>query len=137
VNQKDALPEIYAYGLRNPWRMSFDAGGEQQLFPADVGQNSYEEVDLIVKGANYGWNRMEGTHCFNPDDPNKHPASCDKAGLTLPIVEYGNLNVVQDGKGLSVTAATSTAARPCPTCKGPMSSAIGAASSSCRTVYSW
>ena len=65
--------KIYAYGLRNPWRMSFDPGGEHQLFTADVGQNAYEEVDIIVKGANYGWNRMEGTHCFNPDDPNKHP----------------------------------------------------------------
>src|SRR5438132_644453 len=50
VNQQDALPEIYAYGLRNPWRMAFDAGGEHQLFTADVGQNSYEEVDIIVKG---------------------------------------------------------------------------------------
>jgi len=100
---KDALPEIYAYGLRNPWRMSFDAGGEHQLVTADVGQNSYEEVDIIVKGANYGWNRMEGTHCFNPDDPNKHPETCDKSGLTMPIAEYGNLNVVKDGKGISVT----------------------------------
>lgn len=103
ADSKDALPEIYAYGLRNPWRMSFDAGGEHQLFTADVGQNAYEEVDIIVKGANYGWNRMEGTRCFNPDDPNKHPETCDKLGLTMPITEYGNLNVVKDGKGLSVT----------------------------------
>jgi glucose/arabinose dehydrogenase len=103
ADSKDALPEIYAYGLRNPWRMSFDAGGEHQLFTADVGQNAYEEVDIIVKGANYGWNRMEGTRCFNPDDPNKPPETCNKSGLTMPIAEYGNLNVVKDGKGLSVT----------------------------------
>lgn len=103
VGRKDALPEIWAYGLRNPWRISFDAGGNHQLYAADVGQNSYEEVDLIVKGANYGWNRMEGTHCFNPDDPNNHPASCDKSGITLPIIEYGNLNVIKNGKGLSIT----------------------------------
>jgi glucose/arabinose dehydrogenase len=103
VGRKDALPEIYAYGLRNPWRMAFDAGADHQLYAADVGQNSYEEVDIIVKGANYGWNRMEGTHCFNPDDPNNHPATCDKSGITLPIVEYGNLNVVKNGRGTSVT----------------------------------
>jgi glucose/arabinose dehydrogenase len=103
VGRQDALPEIYAYGLRNPWRMAFDAGGEHQLFAADVGQNAYEEVDIIVKGANYGWNRMEGTHCFNPDDPNNHPTTCDQAGLTMPVIEYGNLNVVKDGKGISVT----------------------------------
>jgi glucose/arabinose dehydrogenase len=102
ADSKDALPEIYAYGAQS-WRMSFDPGGEHQLFTVDVGQNAYEEVDIIVKGANYGWNRMEGTHCFNPDDPNKHPETCDKTGLTMPIAEYGNLNVVKDGKGLSVT----------------------------------
>jgi hypothetical protein len=46
---------------------------------------------------------MEGTHCFNPDDPNNHPPTCDQAGLTMPVIEYGNLNVVKDGKGISVT----------------------------------
>jgi hypothetical protein len=46
---------------------------------------------------------MEGTRCFNPDDPNKHPETCDKTGLTMPIAEYGNINVVKDGKGISVT----------------------------------
>ena len=65
--------------------MSFDAGGEHQLFAADVGQNAYEEVDIIVKGANYGWNCIEGTHCFNLDDPNKYPETCDQSGLTMPI----------------------------------------------------
>ncbi len=62
VNRQDVLPEIYAYGLRNPWRMAFDAGGEHQLFTADVGQNSSEEVDIVVKGANYGWNRVRPDH---------------------------------------------------------------------------
>ena len=73
--------EIWAYGLRNPWRFSFDVSG-QRMFIADVGQNQYEEVDLGRKGANYGWNIMEGMHCFNP------PSGCDQNGLTLPIAEY-------------------------------------------------
>lgn len=73
--------EIWAYGLRNPWRFSFDLSG-QRMFIADVGQNQYEEVDLGRKGANYGWNIMEGMHCFNP------PSGCDQNGLTLPIAEY-------------------------------------------------
>lgn len=74
-------PEIWAYGLRNPWRFSFDPPSGR-MFIGDVGQDHYEEVDLGQKGANYGWNIMEGMHCFNP------PAGCDQSGLTLPIAEY-------------------------------------------------
>ena len=72
--------EIYAYGLRNPWRFSFDSANGQ-LWVGDVGQNKYEEVDIIKKGGNYGWNTMEGFHCFKP-------ANCDQEGLELPIWEY-------------------------------------------------
>jgi glucose/arabinose dehydrogenase len=77
-------PEIWSLGLRNPWRFSFDrVTGD--LYIADVGQNSYEEVDYqpasSVGGENYGWNIMEGLHCYNT-------ASCDTMGLTLPLVEY-------------------------------------------------
>jgi len=102
-----ARAEIWAYGLRNSWRFSFDRlTGD--LFIGDVGQNAWEEINFQPAsspgGQNYGWRRMEGTHCFNPDDPNKHPETCDKSGLTMPIAEYGNLNVVKDGKGISVTA---------------------------------
>ncbi|HKV94238.1 MAG TPA: PQQ-dependent sugar dehydrogenase [Candidatus Angelobacter sp.] len=73
------LPEIYAFGFRNPWRFSFDPNG--RLFVADVGQDSFEEVDIVQKGGNYGWNIMEGDHCFNP------PSNCNMTGLSLPIVE--------------------------------------------------
>lgn len=73
--------EIYAYGLRNPWRMSFDPP-TGVLWAGDVGQGSYEEIDRIERGANYGWNRMEGFHCFPIG------SSCDQAGLTLPVFEY-------------------------------------------------
>lgn len=73
------LPEIYAFGFRNPWRFSFDPNG--RLFVADVGQDSFEEVDIVQKGGNYGWNIMEGDHCFNP------PSNCNMTGLSLPIVQ--------------------------------------------------
>ena len=73
--------EIYAYGLRNPWRFSFDSDTDQ-LWLADVGQNLFEEVDIIESGQNYGWKVMEGLHCFSP------PVGCDMTGLTLPIWEY-------------------------------------------------
>lgn len=75
--------EIYAYGLRNPWRFSFDPK-TQLLWAADVGQHRFEEVDIIKKGKNYGWNIMEGFHCFEP------PSGCDTAGLELPIWEYNH-----------------------------------------------
>ena len=77
---------IWAKGLRNPWRFSFDrATGD--LFIADVGQNAYEEVNFqpvsSSGGENYGWRIMEGAHCFNPS------SGCDQSGLTLPVAEYG------------------------------------------------
>ncbi len=74
--------EIFAYGLRNPWRFSFDRLNGR-LFVADVGQDAYEEVDLVENGDNLGWNIMEGAHCFP-----EHQA-CDTTGLTLPIAEFG------------------------------------------------
>ena len=75
------LPEIWAYGLRNPFRFSFDTA-TGRLFLGDVGQRLYEEIDILQKGGNYGWNVMEGMHCFNP------ATGCNQAGLTLPIAEY-------------------------------------------------
>jgi glucose/arabinose dehydrogenase len=105
VGRTDALPEIWSYGWRNAWRISFDAGGKRELFAADVGQNKWEYVKIVTKGSNAGWNRIEGSHCFNPDDPSNAntPETCDKTGLTMPIIEYGNLNVIKDGKGISIT----------------------------------
>jgi glucose/arabinose dehydrogenase len=75
------LPEIFAFGLRNPWRFSFDTA-TGRLFVGDVGQDKFEEVDLVSRGDNLGWNIMEGMHCFNP------PTGCNMTGLKLPIAEY-------------------------------------------------
>lgn len=80
-NTRGFREEIYAYGLRNPWRFSFDAANGE-LWTGDVGQNSYEEIDIIEPGWNYGWNIMEGNHCYEPSD------NCDQSGLELPIWEY-------------------------------------------------
>jgi glucose/arabinose dehydrogenase len=85
VNRSGARPEIWAYGLRNPWRFSFDrANGD--LWIADVGQGQWEEVDYqpvtSIGGENYGWRKMEGNHCFNPS------TNCRDSTQTLPIAEY-------------------------------------------------
>lgn len=85
--------EIWAIGLRNPWRFAFDrATGD--LYVADVGQNRFEEVNAVEgagRGLNYGWNVMEAGECFEPAE------GCDLEGLTLPVVQYGH------GEGCSVT----------------------------------
>lgn len=93
----NAKPEIYAYGLRNPWRMSFDRGGNHDLYVGDIGQTLYEEVNRIVKGGNYGWFIREGNICFNPKDPNNPKASCPTVGadqkpLLGPLLQYKNPN---------------------------------------------
>ncbi len=83
ISKKGVKPEIWAYGFRNPYRFSFDKASGQ-LFAGDVGQDTWEEVDIIKKGANYGWRLMEGTHCYNP------ATNCDTTGITLPITEYSH-----------------------------------------------
>ena len=90
VNKKGARGEIFAYGFRNPWRMNFDTGGNRSLFVADVQQNSYEEVNIVTKGGNYGWRVLEGTHCFDVLNPNDHLSSCDKSGKKAPIFDYNH-----------------------------------------------
>ena len=94
VGDPSVRDEIWALGLRNPWRYSFDRlTGD--LYIADVGQNQYEEVNVQAAGEpggqNYGWPIMEGLHCFPEDRP------CEQTGLTLPVWEYDH------GQGCSVT----------------------------------
>lgn len=85
AGEPDVRPEIWAYGLRNPWSFSFDSLTGDLYLP-DVGQYMYEEVNYQPAssrgGENYGWHVMEGFHCYRP------PADCVRAGLTLPVLEY-------------------------------------------------
>jgi glucose/arabinose dehydrogenase len=87
VSLLGARPEIWAWGLRNPWRFSFDRR-DGDLWIGDVGQDSWEEIDLQPAasrgGENYGWRRMEGSHCFDPR------TGCREASMTLPIFEYSH-----------------------------------------------
>jgi glucose/arabinose dehydrogenase len=89
--------ELWSYGLRNPWRFSFDRV-TQDLYIGDVGQDAHEEIDVAPapaagRGLNFGWNRMEGAHCYPPTAGD----SCDRTGLTLPVVDYDH------SQGCSVT----------------------------------
>lgn len=75
-------PEIWAWGLRNPWRFSFDRQ-DRKLWAGDVGQGAWEEIDIIEGGGNYGWNIMEGNHCYGT-------VTCDTKSLILPVLEYNH-----------------------------------------------
>ena len=85
-----ARPEVWAYGFRNPWRMAFDPD-PGALWVADVGQGAVEEIDVVERGGNYGWNRLEGDDCFPPG------AGCDAAGTVAPVATY------RHDEGCSVT----------------------------------
>jgi glucose/arabinose dehydrogenase len=97
---RDGLDETWAYGFRNPYRFSFDMGGNHDLLVGDAGQNLWEEVSLVTRGGNYGWNVKEGTHCFSTDNPSESPAECpdtvgpghpdEGAPLIDPVIEYAN-----------------------------------------------
>jgi glucose/arabinose dehydrogenase len=91
-NSQGFREEIYAYGLRNPWRFSFDTV-TGRLWAADVGQGSYEEINIIAAGGNYGWRLKEGRHCYRPED------NCEIPGLIDPIYEYSHA----DNIGTSIT----------------------------------
>ncbi len=126
---KDGLDEIYAMGMRNPWGMSFDMGGERQLFCADVGQNMFEEVNIIEKGGNYGWRVREGFHGFDRANPVKVPDNAptkDASGKAFkdPIIEYLNIKghnsarYAKEIRGTSVTGGYVYRGKAIPELKG-------------------
>ncbi len=88
VGDNNYAPEIWAVGFRNPWRFSFDTDGT--LYVGDVGQNTYEEISIASKGADYGWSDMEGNHCFGGAncDTSAGPNKVNADGMTAPIAEY-------------------------------------------------
>ncbi len=109
---KPGLNEIWAYGFRNPYRFSFDMGGNHSLFVGDAGQDLWEEVSIVTKGGNYGWNVKEGTHCFDAETPTDVPADCPdtvgeghpaaRAPLIDPIIEFRNSGAESGGLGVTV-----------------------------------
>ncbi len=108
VGIKGARPEIWAYGLRNPWRFSFDPT-TGDLWIADVGQKAWEEVNRQSAGQggqNYGWRLREGAHCYDP------PVDCEQPGLVDPVHEYSH------GQGCSITGGYLYRGRSLPALRG-------------------
>ncbi|MCI0393366.1 MAG: PQQ-dependent sugar dehydrogenase [Chloroflexi bacterium] len=106
VEGMESTAEVWAYGFRNPFRMSFDRGGDNELFVGDAGQDLWEEVSIVTAGGNYGWNVKEGTHCFSTANPGESLDECpdttpDGEPLIDPIIEYQNANA-PGGLGLVV-----------------------------------
>ena len=85
-----ARPEVWAFGFRNPWRMAFDPA-TGLLWVGDVGEDRVEEINIAVRGGNYGWSRLEGVLCFKPT------SGCDAAGIVAPVATYSH------SEGCSVT----------------------------------
>lgn len=101
------MDEIYAYGFRNPFRFSFDMGGARELFVGDAGQNLWEEVSIVEKGGNYGWNVKEGTHCFDAENPLTVLGTCPEEDiygnpLIDPVIELNNWTNPAGGKATTV-----------------------------------
>ncbi len=108
----DGCDEIFAYGFRNPYRFSFDMAGGRDLLVADAGQGLWEEVSLVRRGGNYGWNVKEASYCFDAEDSTVSPPSCPNAvsgshpdagaRLVRPVIEYANIQNPRGGLGLVV-----------------------------------
>jgi len=106
---KTGRDEIYAYGFRNPFRFSFDMSGSRRLISMDAGQSRYEEIDVVEKGRNYGWNVKEGDECFNAANEFLEVANCpdeDIFGNKLvdPVIQINNWLNPEGGRATTIMA---------------------------------
>jgi glucose/arabinose dehydrogenase len=106
---KPGRDEIYAYGFRNPFRFSFDMGGSRRLLSMDAGQSRYEEIDVVEKGGNYGWNVKEGDECFNAANEFLEVEDCpsvDPMGNRLidPVIQVNNWLNPEGGRATTIIA---------------------------------
>jgi glucose/arabinose dehydrogenase len=106
---KPGRDEIYAYGFRNPFRFSFDMGGSRRLLSMDAGQSRYEEIDVVEKGGNYGWNIKEGNECFNAANEFAEVEDCpnvDPLGNRLidPVIQVNNWLNPEGGRATTIIA---------------------------------
>ena len=106
---KPGRDEIYAYGFRNPFRFSFDMGGSRRLLSMDAGQSRYEEIDVVEKGGNYGWNVKEGNECFNAANEFAEVEDCpnvDPLGNRLidPVIQVNNWLNPEGGRATTIIA---------------------------------
>ena len=121
------MGEVWAYGLRNPWRFGFDPGSGD-LIAADVGQNLYDEISVVTKGANLGWNVWEGRHCFNAASPAEPFDNCpaevgvghpdEGARLAMPVIEAKNSGAFEDGLGVAIVGGYVYRGSALPTLRG-------------------
>ncbi|MFD2888752.1 PQQ-dependent sugar dehydrogenase [Chitinophaga cymbidii] len=120
---KPGRDEIYAYGFRNPYRFSFDMGGNHWLYAGDAGQSLYEEIDVVRKGGNYGWNVKEGTHCFDAANNTVELPGCpvtDSMGNRLidPVIEMNNADNPKGGRATTIIGGNVYRGREIPALKG-------------------
>lgn len=118
-----ARDEIYAYGFRNPYRFSFDMGGNHWLYAGDAGQALYEEIDVVTKGGNYGWNVKEGTHCFDAANNTVELPACpavDVLGKNLidPVIEMNNSANPKGGRATTIIGGNVYRGHDIPELKG-------------------
>ncbi|CAN6287189.1 unnamed protein product [Urochloa humidicola] len=103
TDDSDLLPEIWALGFANPWRCSFDSERPSYFYCGDVGQDAYEEVDLITKGGNYGWRAYEGPYIYHPEQSPGGNTSLDSINAIFPVMGYDHSTVNKDIGSASIT----------------------------------
>ncbi|MCD7459617.1 hypothetical protein HAX54_041462 [Datura stramonium] len=103
IEDKELQPEIWALGMRNPWRCSFDSARPSYFMCADVGQDHYEEVDIITKGGNYGWRIYEGARLFTPPKSPAENATMSSINPIFPVMGYNHSDVDKNEGSASIT----------------------------------